>query len=182
MRTLTYSMTLQRDPKRFPGVKAIQVERGRLFGRGSGASRVHEPPARPSLHLQREPSADQRHAERERPVPVSDQQRRLGGTRQRPDRDDTRPRRRFVFDEEEGVEKLWIIRSAGAQPRLDAMKRWANPRDDGEIKDEADVGPSTRSCATTRRRRRTRRSTTSGVTTVSARADVFIRLVKLAHH
>ncbi len=46
----------------------------------------------------------------------------------------------FVVDEEKGVEKLWIIWSAGAQPRLDAMRRYANAQDGGEIKDAADVG------------------------------------------
>ena len=49
-----------------------------LFGRRSGASGVHELAGRPSLHLQREPPTGRRPAERERPVPVADQQRRLG--------------------------------------------------------------------------------------------------------
>ena len=89
----------------------------------------------------------------------------------------------FVFDEEQGVERLWIVWSAGAQPRLDAMKRWANERDRGEIKDAADVdvldtflrdhaSPAPDVAV----------DDDAGVTTLSARADVFVRLVKLAHH
>jgi hypothetical protein len=89
----------------------------------------------------------------------------------------------FVFDDEAGVEKLWIVWSRGAQPRLDAMKRWANPEDRGEIKDAADVdvldaflrdhGSPAPDAA---------RDDVLKMTTLSAPADVFVRLVRLEHH
>jgi hypothetical protein len=88
----------------------------------------------------------------------------------------------FVFDEEKGVERLWIIWSAGAQPRLDEMKRYANPTDRGEIKDGADVdaldaflrdhaSPAPDSTV----------DDDAGLTTLSARANLLVRLVKLVH-
>jgi hypothetical protein len=91
-----------------------------------------------------------------------------------PDRGD------FVFDKEKGVEKLWIIWSAAAQPDLDAMKQWANERDQGEIKDKAavdvldtflrdHVAPAPHEAVD------------DGTTTLSAPAAVFVKLIELEH-
>ena len=133
-----------------------------LFGRRSGASRVHEPAGRPSLHLQREPPTGRRPAERERPVPVPDQQRRLGTTRRRPDRDDTRPRRRLRVRQGEGCREALdhLVRRRPASPGRDEAMRQRR-RTAGRSRTRPMSTPSTRSCGTTRRRRRTWRSTTT---------------------
>jgi serine/threonine protein kinase len=41
----------------------------------------------------------------------------------------------FQFDAEEGTEKLWLIFSEKAVPELEAVKQFANPKDQGLIKD-----------------------------------------------
>jgi hypothetical protein len=87
----------------------------------------------------------------------------------------------FVVDEEKGVEKLWIVWSRAAQPGLDAMgRRWANAKHGGEIKDAQDV----EALDTFLREHRSPRpdaAVDDDATTLSARADVFVKLVELKH-
>ncbi|MFN0119402.1 MAG: protein kinase domain-containing protein [Blastocatellia bacterium] len=45
----------------------------------------------------------------------------------------------FVLDNEEGTEKIWMIWSAAAIPEFEAVKKWANDTDRGEIKDTARI-------------------------------------------
>ena len=45
----------------------------------------------------------------------------------------------FQFDAEDGIEKLWLVWSSARIDDLDALKRWANPQDMGEIKDAREV-------------------------------------------
>ena len=176
-------MTLQRDPKRFPGEKSIQVTGDQVFSAGDRVRLAFMSPQGGHLYIFNESprqAGGPRSVNVLFPSPTSnDGSARLDGgqTVTIPDRGDG-----FVFDKEKGVERLWIIWSAGAQPRLDAMKRWANATDRGEIKDAADVdaldaflrdhaSPAPDSAV----------DDDAGVTTLSARADVFVRLVKLAH-
>jgi serine/threonine protein kinase len=184
VRTLTYSVTLQRDPKRFPGEKALQVTGDPVFSAGDRVRLAFTSPQSGHLYIFNE-SPRRTNGTRSVnvlfPSPTSND----GSPRLDRDQTVTIPDRGdgFVFDKEQGVEKLWIIWSAGAQPRLESMKRWANPRDRGEINDATDVDALDRFL-------RDHASPApdeavdddAGVTTVSARADVFVRLVKLAHH
>jgi serine/threonine protein kinase len=41
----------------------------------------------------------------------------------------------FVFDQEEGVEKIWLVWSERVVPELEAVKGWANPKDQGTVRD-----------------------------------------------
>ncbi len=183
VRTLTYSVTLERDPKRFPGGKSIQVTDDHVFSAGDRVRLAFMSPQGGHLYIFNE---SPRLAGVPRSVNVlfpsltsNDGSARLDGgqTVTIPDRGDG-----FVFDKEKGVERLWIIWSAGAQPRLDEMKRYANPTDRGEIKDGADVdaldaflrdhaSPAPDSTV----------DDDAGLTTLSARADLLVRLVKLVH-
>jgi serine/threonine protein kinase len=179
-RALTYSVTLQRDPKRYPGQKEMQVTGDQLFSAGDRVHLAFMSPQGGHLYIFNEGPREvdgQRSVNILFPSPTSnDASARLDGgqTVTIPDRGD------FVFDKEEGVERLWIVWSAGAQPRLDAMTRWATPEHRGEIKDAADIDvldaflqdhalpvPGV--------------AVDDSVTTLSARADVFVRLVKLEH-
>jgi eukaryotic-like serine/threonine-protein kinase len=45
----------------------------------------------------------------------------------------------FVIDDDQGVEKLWLIWSASEVADLEPLKRWANDKDKGEVKDAADI-------------------------------------------
>jgi serine/threonine protein kinase len=184
VRTLTYAMTLQRDATRFPGDKPMPVTGDPVFSAGDRVRLAFASPQGGHLYIFNE-SPRRAGAPRSMnilfPSPTSNGgSSRLAGdqTVTIPDRGDG-----FVFDTEQGVEKLWIVWSARDQAALDAMKRWANVRDRGEIKDAADVqrldtflldhaSPAPDAAV----------DDDAGVTTVSARAEVFVRLVKLAHH
>jgi hypothetical protein len=41
----------------------------------------------------------------------------------------------FILDQEEGIEKIWLIWSERAVPELEAVKGWANPKDSGVVRD-----------------------------------------------
>jgi serine/threonine protein kinase len=43
----------------------------------------------------------------------------------------------LIFDDEEGVEKIWLIWSELVVPELEAVKSWANSKDQGAIRDLA---------------------------------------------
>jgi hypothetical protein len=45
----------------------------------------------------------------------------------------------FVFDREQGVEKLWLVWSTSSVPVFEGVKGLANPKDRGEISDPAQI-------------------------------------------
>jgi class 3 adenylate cyclase len=45
----------------------------------------------------------------------------------------------LIFDEEKGVEKLWLIWSKNNQLQLDAIRQWLNPKDKGAIGDRTQL-------------------------------------------
>ena len=184
MRTLTYSVTLQRDPRRFPGQKPIQLAREALFSEGDRVHLAFTSPQGGYLYIFNESpplAGGPRSWNVLFPSLTSNDGSAVldgGQTVTIPGHADG-----FVFDKEEGVERLWIVWSAVTQPGLDAMKRWANAQDRGEIKDAADVdvldtflrdhaspAPDVAADETLR------------TTRLSAPADVFVRLVTLEHH
>ena len=183
-RSLTYSLTLQRDPKRYPGQKPIQLARETLFAEGDRVRLAFTSASRGYLYIFNEgPRQDgaPRHFNILFPSPTSNRGSAALASDQTvtiPDGGDG-----FVFDEEQGIEKLWIIWAAGPQAGLDPMTRWANRQDRGEIKDARDIqaldtflrdhlSPAPAAAVDDEAR----------VTTVSARADVFVKLIELAHH
>jgi hypothetical protein len=77
---------------------------------------------------------------------------------------------------------LWLVWSATRVDELDGLKRWANPTDQGEIKDPRDIqmvrdflirhaspAPETRELAASAR------------TVLEAPGDLFVKLVTLEH-
>jgi serine/threonine protein kinase len=181
-RTLTYAVTLQRDPKRSPGQKAIPVTGSQIFSAGDRVRLAFTSPQGGHLYIFNESPAQaggQRGFNVLFPSPTSNggaAELAGGQTATVPDRGDG-----FVFDTEKGVEKLWIIWSGVPQPRLDAMKRYANERDRGEIKDAADVVALDTFLRDHATPVPTEAVDEDGTTELSARADVFVRLVTLAH-
>jgi serine/threonine protein kinase len=183
-RTLTYSVTLQRDPKRYPSGKPIPLTRDPVFSAGDRIRLAFTSPQGGHLYIFNEgprSAGARRRVNVLFPSPTSNDgaaKLEAGQTVTIPGRGDG-----FVFDEEEGVESLWIVWARDAQPRLDAMKRWVNERDRGEISDAAAIdvldtflrehGSPAPDAAI---------DDTVKVTTLRARADVFIRLVRLEHH
>jgi serine/threonine protein kinase len=184
VRTLTYSMTLQRDPRRFPGDKAITLAREAVFSANDRVRLAFKSPQGGYLYIFNESPSRPGGARSVNilfPSPTSN-----GGSAELgagqvaliPGRGDG-----FVFDEEAGVERLWVVWSRHAQPGLDSLKKWANPDDRGEIKDAVDAGV----LETFLRQHESPapEATVDDVektTRLSGRTDVFVRLITLEHH
>ena len=80
----------------------------------------------------------------------------------------------FEFDNEKGVEKLWIVWSRDAQPALDVMTRWTSAEYGREIKDAKDVRALDTFLNDHRSPAPARAVDDDGVATFSARADLFV--------
>ncbi|HKX31187.1 MAG TPA: DUF4384 domain-containing protein [Blastocatellia bacterium] len=138
---LSYSMTVRRNPKLFPNGRPFSLPGEILFGQGDRVrlqlSVTHDgflyivnqsPEERDGLPLynvlfpntitSRGSAAVRAAYPVQIPQPSSD-----------PGSD------WFELDGEQGAETVWLIWSAAALPELEAVKGWANPRDEGVIGD-----------------------------------------------
>ncbi len=163
VRTLTYAVTVQRDPTRFPGQPAVPSSGAEIFSAGDRVRLAFTSAQGGHLYIFNEsPRRSDGSAERERAVSVADQQRRLGTTRPRPDGDDPRPRRRLRVRRPGGCREA-LDRLVGSRParagRDAALRQPAGPRRDQQTRPTST--PSTRSCGSTDRRPRTWPSTTT---------------------
>jgi hypothetical protein len=184
LRSFTYSVTVRQDPKRRPDSKPFQLPGEIIFSPGDYVRFAFSSAEPGYLYVINESPAP---AQGDAlfnvlfPTPTSNSGSPLVAARETvrvPDRGEG-----FVMDREEGVEKLWLVWSTRAVEALAPLARWANPTDRGEIKDAGDV-------ARLREFLRLHESPAPEVarndeartTTVSARADTFVKLVKLEHH
>jgi serine/threonine-protein kinase len=184
LRSFTYSVTVRQDPKRRPDSKPFQLPGEIIFSPGDYVRFAFSSAEPGYLYVINESPAP---AQGDAlfnvlfPTPTSNSGSPLVAAREAvrvPDRGEG-----FVMDREEGVEKLWLVWSTRAVEALAPLARWANPTDRGEIKDAGDV-------ARLREFLRLHESPAPEVarndeartTTVSARADTFVKLVKLEHH
>jgi serine/threonine protein kinase len=184
LRTFTYSVTVRQDPKRRPDSKPFQLPGEIIFSPGDYVRFAFSSADAGYLYVINEsPAAAQGEAMFNIlfPTPTSNNGSPLVPARETirvPDRGEG-----FVMDREEGVEKLWLVWSARAVDALAPLARWANPADRGEIKDAADVA---RLREFLRRHEAPApevvRNDEARTTSVSARADTFVKLVKLEHH
>jgi hypothetical protein len=183
LRTLTYWMTLQRDPTLFPSKPPVQLIREPVVSQGDRVRFAFTSPQAGHLYIFNESPT---RAGRPRtfnvlfPSPTSNDGSAAlvaGRTLRVPGHSDG-----FVFDQAAGVETLWFVWSREPQPELDGLKRWANPEDQGVIKAAADVAaldaflaqhaaPAPEAAV----------DEVGRTTTVSARADVFVRAIKIEH-
>jgi serine/threonine protein kinase len=183
-RAFTYSVTVRQDPKHHPDSKPFQLPGEIIFSPGDLVRFTFSSRETGFLYIINE-SPTQKGAEPLFnilfPSPTSNGGSALidsGKQIQIPERGEG-----FQLDAEEGVEKLWLVWSGNGLPELDALKRWANPQDRGEIKDSADV-TKVRNLLASRSSPApdVKRDDESRQTTVSARSDIFVKLVKLEHH
>jgi len=183
-RTFNYSITLRKDPKRYPDSAPFQIPGEVIFSPGDRAHISFISPQRGYLYIINESPPAKGQASSFNilfPAPTANQgsaQLAAGQTVRIPDHDIG-----FVFDEEQGTEKLWLIWTAGAAPELEALKRWANPQDIGEIKDAAQV-ESLRAflAAHSAAEPQVTRDETSKQTMVKMKGDVLVKLVNLQHY
>jgi serine/threonine-protein kinase len=183
-RILNYAIIMQKDPRRYPGSKPFQLPGEVVFSPGDRVRLTFNSPQTGLLYLINESPALAGGASAFNilfPSPTSNNgsaQLAAGQQVQIPERGDG-----FILDAEEGTEKLWLVWSAQAIDELEALKRWANPQDKGEIKDANQI-TSLREFLT---RHATpapemRRDDEAKQTMLKARADTFVKLIKLEHH
>lgn len=183
-RVLNYAIIMQKDPKRYPSSKPFQLPGEVVFSPGDRVRLTFNSPQPGSLYVINESPALAGGTTAFNilfPSPTSNSgsaQLMANQQVQIPERGDG-----FIFDAEEGTEKLWLIWSARAVDELEALKGWANPQDKGEIKDAVQ--------ATSLREFLTRHQTPAPEiqrddetkqTVLKARADLFVKLIKLEHH
>lgn len=89
----------------------------------------------------------------------------------------------FVFDKDQGTEKLWLIWSSKAFPELEAVKSLANPKDKGQISDPGQIR-SIRNLITKHHSvpAIVTKDEANKVTRVSGSDSVVVHLIKLEHH
>src|SRR5262249_20289381 len=89
----------------------------------------------------------------------------------------------LVFDEEKGVEKIWLIWAADEVAELEPLKSWANEKDGGEIKDAAQI-KALQGFLTARSAVEPEVITyeTTKQTRVIMKGDILVKLVKLQHY
>jgi tRNA A-37 threonylcarbamoyl transferase component Bud32 len=89
----------------------------------------------------------------------------------------------FVFDDQRGEEKLWMVWSRRPLPELEAVKQWVNPRDRGRVGDAA----AARTLAAFFERNAASRARkeidpASRTTVLRGAGDLMIHLLKLEHY
>jgi serine/threonine protein kinase len=183
-RVLNYSVTVQKDPSRYPGSKPFQLPGEVIFSPGDRVRFTFSSPQSGYLYLINEsptqangptsfnvlfPSPTSNNASAQL---AADQQIRI------PERGDG-----FIFDAEQGTEKLWLVWSASAIAELEALKRWANPQDKGEIKDLAEAA-RLRAFLTPRALSKldVEKNDANKQTIIKGKGDVLTKLVNLEHH
>lgn len=183
-RRLTYSITVQKDPKRYPGSKPFQLPGEVIFSVGDRVRFTFTSPQTGYLYILNEspePSGSQANFNVLFPSSTSNNSSALLNPNQQiqiPERGDG-----FIFDTEEGTEKLWLVWSATAVAELEALKRWANPEDRGEIKDAAQAsslrGLLTKDAVA---KPEVEKDDVNKQTTIKGKGDVLIKLINLEHH
>jgi serine/threonine protein kinase len=181
--SLIYSVTVQKDPKRYPGSKPFQIPGEVIFSPGDRIHLNFSSSQSGHLYIINEGPADKNGAATYNALfpPV---ERKSGSALasndaiRLPERGDG-----FVFDAEEGVEKLWIIFSASPVQLLESVKRWANPDDAGRIGDLNEVD-SIRKLLQSESASPplADKNEESKQTILSKRGPLLVRLVRMEHH
>jgi hypothetical protein len=183
-RLLDYSVRVRRNPKQYPDSAPVHVAGERIFSAGDLVRFTFSSPQPGFLYVINESPSDTKRKTAFNilfPSPTSNSgsaQLAAGQEVLIPERGEG-----FEFDAEEGAEKLWLVWSVSAIDDLDALKKWANPQDRGEIKDPHDIA-SVRSFLTRHLSPAPEVQHNDKVarTTLKALGDVLVKLVTLEHH
>ncbi len=180
--SLTYSVTMQKDPRRYPGSQPFQLPGEVIFSPGDRVRFAFSSPQPGRLYILNESPATSGAAFNILfPSPTSNQassELAAGQQVNIPAIGDG-----FVLDEESGTEKLWIVWATTPIADLESLKRWANPQDKGEIKDAAQIA-SLQSflAANASLAPESQKDNAVKQTTLKLRGDRMVKLVKLEHH
>jgi serine/threonine protein kinase len=140
-RHLSYSMEGRRDPRRNPRAQPFATFDNFIFSAGDEIRFYINSPQSGSLYVINEGPTQTDglpnfnvlfpDAETDGGLPTI----RAGQTVQIPRSSGNEQQDWFVFDQEEGIEKIWLVWSERVVPELEAVKGWANPKDHGTVRD-----------------------------------------------
>ncbi|HST19713.1 MAG TPA: serine/threonine-protein kinase [Blastocatellia bacterium] len=183
-RVLTYSITAQKNPKLYPGSKPFQLPGEVIFSPGDRVRFTVSSPQAGYLYVINEsPTASGAAPSFNVLFPSTTSnnnsaQLAAGQQIQIPERGDG-----FIFDTEQGTEKLWLVWSANAVTELEAVKRWANSQDRGEVKDSAEAALLRKFLADhSTSKLDIEKDEDKKQTIVKGKGDVIAKLVNLEHH
>ncbi len=178
-RALSYSITVQKDPRLYPGKAPFQLPGEVIFSAGDRVRFTFNFAEAGYLYIINEgPQSDFNVLF---PSETSNNHSALVSSSQQiqiPERGDG-----FIFDAEEGTEKLWLVWSANAIVEIEAVKQWANSKDKGEIKDAVQVAAlreflsKSSSPAPDVEKDEERKQTT-----VKSKGERLVKLIRLEHH
>jgi serine/threonine protein kinase len=187
-RKLSYAVTAQKDPRRYPGSKPAPAPDGMIFEVGDGVKLnvmgnqdgqlyiINEGPARPNglpqiIFLFPNTISNGGSAELK-----ANQGIQIPAATERPDKD------WLVFDDTDGAEKLWLFWSAQTIAEFEAVKGKANPRDRGVIAEPSQIKAiSEYLAAHSTMNPETRLNEATGETSISTTGEVAVGVVKLEH-
>lgn len=180
---LNFSVTLRRNPRLYPKEGSFQVTSDNVFSSGDRVRFNFNSPEQGNLYLFNE-GATQPGGKASYiilfPSPTANQgnsQLNAGQEVVIPETGDG-----FIFDDRKGEEKLWLVWSQKEIPNLDALKRWATPRDKGVIRDIGEVeklrsllesNPSTFTSVN--------KDEAAKMTVLQGRGEILVKMLTLEH-
>jgi len=184
-RQLSYWLTVQKDPKRYPSSKPFIL----------GSEIIFEAGYQVQLHIS-SPQAGYLYIINEGPVQTNglpdynvlfpDTATNNGSAEMTANQQIQVPQPSgnwIIFDKEEGVEKIWLIWSERSVPELEAVKGRANPQDLGVINDSSQIKSVAQYLATqSAAKPEVEKDEMNKRTKLTAKNSVLIGVVKLEHH
>ena len=142
-RHLSYSVEARRDPRRYPRAKPFATFDNVIFGAGDEARLYISSPHSGYLYvINQGPTQTDGFPNFNILFPGMENggvspEIRAGQVVQIPPPGRNRQDDWLIFDREEGVENIWLVWSERVVPELEAVRSWANPKDQGAIRDLA---------------------------------------------
>lgn len=189
VRQLSYWLTVQRDRKRYPDSKPFILPREVIFSEDDQVRLHISSPQTGYLYIINE-GPNQTNNLPEYNVLFPDTRTNGGSaaiqaqqTIQIPQPSNKPEQDWFVFDRQEGVEKIWLIWSAQSIAPLEAVKRWANPKDKGEIGDPNQIKVVAEYLSKeSANPPQVEKDEAAKQTSLKSGREVLVGLVKLEHH
>jgi len=189
VRELSYSLLVQKDPKRYPGSKPFLLPGEIIFEAGYQVRLNVTSPQGGYLYVINEGPAHT-HGLPDYIVLFPDSLTNGGSAKieayqtiQIPQPSGKPEQDWFIFDKEEGVERIWLVWSEQSVPELEAVKGRANPQARGVISDPSQIKSVaqylTMHSAT---KPETEKDEATKQTILKGRGEVLVGLVKLEHH
>jgi serine/threonine protein kinase len=142
-RHLSYSVEARRDPRRYPRAKPFATFENVIFGAGDEARLYISSPQSGFLYvINQGPTQTDGFPNFNILFPGMENggaspEIRASQIVQIPPPVRNRQDNWLIFDDEEGVENIWLVWSERVVPELEAVRSWANPKDQGAIRDLA---------------------------------------------